>query len=156
MNQVEGPSNLLGWMPQPEQFPQHPSGLGWQAGDWDDPKCGSCQGIEWGIPGHYKAQLSIPWHWWKWKKWGSLPQTERERCFDVQRDSRAIPFLKGWGAQDGTGIILEALLTSSFAITDQLALTMGQDSGDDVSLHIMSGEVLRWDAIVHAAGLEYL
>ena len=33
---------------------------------------------------------------------------------------------------------------------------MGQDSGDDVSLHIMSGEVLLRDASVHAAGLEYL
>ena len=32
---------------------------------------------------------------------------------------------------------------------------MGQDSGDDVSLHIMSGKVLLWDAIVHAAGFEY-
>ena len=72
-----------------------------------------------------------------------------------QRDSCAIPFLKGWGAQHGSGIILEALLTSSFAITDQWALSMGQDSGDDVNLHIMSGEVLLWDAIVHAAGLEY-
>ena len=31
---------------------------------------------------------------------------------------------------------------------------MGQDS--DVSLHKMSGEVLLWNAIIHAAGLEYL
>ena len=46
VKQVEGPSTLLGGMPQPAQFLQHLSSWGSQAGHWDDPKCGSCQGSE--------------------------------------------------------------------------------------------------------------
>ena len=152
VKQVEGPSILLGWMPQPAQFLQHPSSWGWQAGHWDDPKCGSCQGSEWGISCHNYAQHSMTLV--KVEKNGTgLPQNVRERLSTMWQWCHSIPerlrcSAWHWNNTLGTLDVKLCHFWSVNPVNGPRFWRWCQPSYNE-------WKVLLWDAIVHAAGLEY-